>query len=321
MVRVAFGVLAAVISLSIILWLGDRPERRYEGSPCQYRMIYGTDENDRPMGLVTLGGSRVLVATKADHFNQVLKVRNSDALPVHNMAHSHFSLEKEYVLLRDLLEVRRPKAALVMIEPRYAGSKQYGKVHPDYVEIARLSDIPYAVRALWPEDRLAAVAVVRDILWEHFRFFDRVKNPPRGTTSQNCYPKDHRLNVDQIWEGYRLHQKSKAATLQWDLTAPDGRGFLRQIAEFKKLSEHYGMPVIFILMTGSGEPLPERDFDLRFESVTGMKLIILDEHIQAALTMGGRRDRSHINHKGREMFLPWLIDQIEKKCHSSKGCF
>lgn len=318
MKRFALAFAIVVLLVGGILWWGDQPERRYEDSACQYRMIYGMpDGRQVPIGLVTLGGSRVRVSTSADHFDKILTRINPSALPVHNLAHSRFSLEKEYVLLRDLLEVRQVKAALVMLKPRFS---HHGLAHPDYMEIARLSDIPYAIRALWPERKMAALEAVRGILWEHLRFFDRVKQPPRDTTERNCDGVDYRLNIDRLLEGYRAYQREQGA-LHWDLSAPESRGFLWQMQAYKNLAEQHNVQIIFIIMTAADERLPPPGFEQAFERITQMKLITLDKDIQNALSMDGRRDQSHINHAGREIFIPWLIEKIESKCIKAEGCF
>ena len=60
------SVIFVIGGFTALLIKGGAPERRYEHSACQYRMIYQYTPEE-PMGLVTLGGSRMRVATSADH--------------------------------------------------------------------------------------------------------------------------------------------------------------------------------------------------------------------------------------------------------------
>ena len=115
MTRFVFACGLVMVCLAFVLWKGDQPERRSEDGACQYRMIYDY-QPDPPMGLVTLGGSRVRVATSARDFNPILAQMRPDAAPIHDLAHNYFSLGKEYVLARDLLDEHDVKSILIMIE-------------------------------------------------------------------------------------------------------------------------------------------------------------------------------------------------------------
>ena len=64
------SVIFVIGGFTALLIKGGAPERRYEHSACQYRMIYQYTPEE-PMGLVTLGGSRMRVATSSDHFDEV----------------------------------------------------------------------------------------------------------------------------------------------------------------------------------------------------------------------------------------------------------
>lgn len=112
-----FGVAVLTTSafLAATILLGDQSARRYQGMDCQHNVIWG---DDSPMGLVTIGGSRILVAGIVEDVEAALEAKGFDHLPAANIAHSYYSVEKEYVLLRDLLDHRPVKTALVMIEPR-----------------------------------------------------------------------------------------------------------------------------------------------------------------------------------------------------------
>lgn len=301
-----------------IFYLGDAPARRYSGESCPYNMIFGSGARE-PIGLVTVGGSRVLVATSARDFNPILKRTHPNALTVHNLAHSRYSLEKEYILLRDLLERRSAKAALIMIKPR---GSSYGSVHPDYVKIAKLKDIPTTLEATWQESAVEALSAVRDIFWEHIAFFDRTdgKLHPQET-SIDCDRIDNRLNVPVLSEGTRNFPSIMARELKWDLSAPEEAGFMRWMEAYRSLSKKHGVEFFFLLMSGMTELLPAEGMEEAFEKATGMHLITLPEDMQRKLSPGGRRDTSHINKIGRDVFLPWLIKRIDEKCTRPDGCF
>lgn len=316
MIRFRLVLICVMLALGAILLWGDEKERRYERSACQYRMIYDY-EPEPAMGLVTLGGSRVRVSTSATHFNELLSKLRPEALPVHNLAHSVYAIGKEYVILRDLLENHKPKSVLVMIKPR---SANFGSAHPSFIEIARLSDIPLAIKTIWPESRMNALLAARDILLQHLNPLERVGKQHSEMTDRNCDKLDYRLNVQSLHSAQRIYEVASQKVLDWDLTAPSERGFLQWMAAFQKLREKTGVEFIFLLMTGTSEPLPAADMGKKFEEITGMPLITLDRELHAKLSAGGKRDSSHLNEIGRVDFIPWLIGKIEQKCRRSDGC-
>lgn len=317
-----FTVALATVALTIVVtaFAGDLPARRYENDACQYNMAYLQNPSD-DIGLLTLGGSRARVAMQAKHFNEILQDLRPDSLPVYNFAHSIYSLEKEYVLLRDIVSRRTPKAALIMIEPR---QRDLGSSHPDFHTVAKLEDIPLALSTLWPESKIESLNAVRAILWEHLRFFERTEGKlHRQETKVDCDRFDFRLNVpvlERAFSRYEERKELESHVLKWDLTSSNQEGFLRWMRAYKELSQEYDFEIFFILMTGMADKLPPVDLETRFENATGMPLIAFDKNIHAAISPDGRRDGSHINKVGRDIFLPWLIGRIEDKCRSETGC-
>lgn len=305
-----------VVALTGLIWFGDAPERRYVNSPCQYQMI---QQPVQEMGLLTVGGSRMMTATDADDFNAALASVGEPHLPVFNLAHSHFSLGKEYVLLRDLFERWSPKAVLVMLEPR---KSSYGEAHPEFAEIARLSDIPSYAAAILQEDGAESVRLILRVIRHHLRVWERLSPKQMALPEEpltNCHPGDYRLTLDHLMKGAQRSAKG-LKWADWDITAPEeqfNRTYIRQISD---LAEANGAQAIFLRLQGTGEPIPEPGVSDRFRDATGAELITYDAQLEERMASIGRRDRSHINALGRETFLPWLIDRIRAVCRQDDGC-
>lgn len=312
----------SIIGLVCVAWvailvLGAQPERRYQNDACQYNMIYKADPKV-PIGLLTLGGSRVRVSTHARDLQAIIDERNPEALTMHNLAHSIFVLEKEYVLLRDLLERRNVKSALIMIERPNGG---LDRNIADFFTIARLSDIPMAFNALWPENPKYAILSVRDIIWEHLRFYARTDGKKhKEQTDFDCDKLDYRLNIPALADAEAKFEMSKLETLDWDVLNNSGTVFLRWMKAYKTLADEAGVQIIFIVITATSEPLPSYNLEATFFSKTGMHLITMDREIHEKLSMIGKRDSSHINQQGRRIFLPWLYQRILEKCTRQDGC-
>lgn len=317
MIRLLVSTCVVLVALGTLLWMGDKPERRYESEACPHRIIYDYTP-DPAMGLVTLGGSRVRVSTSEPDFNAYLAAERPDAVPMHSVAHSIFSLEKEYVILRDLLENHAVKSVIIMIEPRRA---DFGAAHPDFTEIARLKDIPLAVSTLWPESPINAVRAARDIIFQHLDIFDKVGEQHRQMTVRGCDALDYRLDVGQLDQADRMYRTLGTERLEWDLMAPEEEGFLRWMAAYRALAQQTGTEIMFLLMTATSEPLPPDDLEIRFENITGLPLITLDRDMHDQLVAMGKRDSGHINKPGRDIFIPWLVAKIESKCRRTDGCF
>ncbi|KIC40946.1 hypothetical protein RA28_21420 [Ruegeria sp. ANG-S4] len=317
MMRVFFITLALIVcGVAVVVWIGAQPERRYETSACQYRMIHEY-KPEHEIGLVTVGGSRMRVSTNAQHFDEILAEIRPGSLPVHNLAHSYFSIGKEYVLIEEFLENHNPKAIVVMIRRR---TGDYGTVHRDFVDIARLKDIPLVVHALWPEDRLNAIRAARDVVLKHLVPLRRVQAPHPEMTIRNCDRLDFRLDALALDNGAKKFETLDGVTVDWELSDPRQEGLRRWIAAFKELSNRTGTDIIFLSITATWEPLPEKGLELEFEAETGMPLIVLDRELHRKLVEDGKRDESHMNQAGREIFLPWLVSRIEEKCSRSDGC-
>lgn len=315
----AFRVTAAAVLLGIagLFWIGGSAERRYANSACQYQLIHQPPEE---MGLVAVGGSRMLTALDAIDLNAQLDADGTPHSRAFNLAHSHYTLEKEYVILRDLFENWSPKAVLVMIEPR---APRLGMVHPEFTEIAQLRDIPIYASALWTEDPAAAVQSAVEILRHHLRFGPKLAERYRKPLADlvfNCHRGDYRLTLDHLEQG----EKRRAAgirTFEWDTTVPEerfNRVFVRAISE---LAQQHGAQAIFIHLPRTGSPVPDTSASEAFRAATGVDLITIDKDLAKRLSASGRRDLTHINAEGRRVFLPWLIERVRSICRRETGCF
>lgn len=312
----SIGILLLAIS-GILAW-GDQPSRRYVYDDCQYNMIYLADP-EAPVGLVTIGGSRVGVSTPASEFQAVVDARASDAELVHNLTHGHFALEKEYVLLRDLLERRQVKTALIMMAP-FGGNVE--NTHEDFLTIARLSDIPLAVFTLGIANFEDAVLSVRNIVWRHLNIFSRTTGALRGDeTDVNCNRFDYRLDTEMLYRADQAYENEDLGTLDWPIASEEDTAFMRWMEAYRELEEQYGIQIMFLMITATDEPLPPAGFEDDFFERTRMHLITFDREIHHLLAKNGKRDSHHINLQGRQIFLPWLYDKIVEKCERADGCF
>jgi hypothetical protein len=309
------SVLTVLAFLVAIVLLGDRSARRYQGMDCHHNVIWG---DDSPLGLVTIGGSRILVASVVRDIEVVLDEKGIDHLPAANIAHSYYSIEKEYVLLRDLLDHRPVKTALVMIEPR---GNSFGRLSSDFLTIAKLSDIPKAWQAAGHE---APIAVFTD-LWtsvtSHMKSWNIAVGTDAKGASHDCAPPDYRLDAVALADAERKFEKKAGQFLKWNLKSKEEQAVLSWAKASKNLADSHGTELFFILMTGTGEFLPDPRLATMFKEQTGANLIVFDPEIHQKLSISGRRDGNHLNGEGRAVFLPWLIDQIAVQCKNPEGCF
>lgn len=313
--RVLLGIFACAFAL--VVWLGDRAERRYVNSQCQYRMIEQTPD---AMGIVSVGGSQMLTAADADDLNAVLDKTGGTHAPAYNLAHSYFTLAKEYVLLRDLFEAGwRPRTVLVMLTSR---NRRHGTVHPEFAEIARLSDIPISLRAIWAESPWAAIAGAAQILRHHLQIWEHVKLPKNAPDRvRNCHLGDYRLTLEHLQRGPELRAlAAKRKVLPWDIAGP-GEIFTRTYVEaIADLAAEHGAQAIFVNIPRVGTPLPAPEFPAQFLDATGVRFLTPPVEMARRLDAAGRRDISHMNAAGRAYFQPWLIEEIRSACTFDHGC-
>ena len=312
-----FGVAALTMSALLVatMLLGDRSARRYHGMDCQHNVIWGDDD---PLGLVTIGGSRMLVASVVKDVEAALDAKGFDYLPGANIAHSYYGVEKEYVLLRDLLDHRPVKTALVVIEPR---GTSFGRLSPDFLTIAKLSDLPKAWQASGHEAPLAVFTDIWTSVKEHMKNWKFAHEPVGKSASRDCAPQDYRLDMIALEGAQQKFDEKSGQFLDWELKSKEEQAVLSWAIESKELTDQHGTELFFILMTGTGQSLPVPQLALNFKELTGVDLIVFSPEIHQKLSKSGRRDGNHLNAEGRDIFLPWLIDQIAAKCKNPKGCF
>jgi hypothetical protein len=312
-----FGVAVLTMSAFLVatILLGDRSARRYQGMDCQHKVIWG---DDSPLGLVTIGGSRMLVASVVQDVEAALDAKGFDHLPAANIAHSYYSVEKEYVLLRDLLDHRPVKTALVVIEPRGAS---FGRLSPDFLTIAKLSDLSTAWQASGHEAPLAVFTDIWTSVKDHMKNWKFAHEPDGKSTAQDCAPLDFRLDLVGLASAQQKFDEKAGQFLEWNLESKEEQAVVSWAKESKRLTDAHGTELFFILMTGTGEFLPDPQLATRFKEQTGADLITFSPEMHQKLSASGRRDHNHLNADGRAIFLPWLINQIAQKCKNPKGCF
>ncbi len=315
MKRFWVAVLTMSAFLVATLLLGDRPARRYQGMDCQYSVIWG---DESPLGLVTIGGSRILVTGIVEDVESTLDAKGFDHLPAANIAHSYYSVEKEYVLLRDLLEHRPVKTALVMIEPR---GTSFGRLSPDFPSIAKLSDLPKAWQASGHEAPFAVFTDIWTSITSHLKNWNIAHEPKAKIASTDCAPMDYRLDMIGLADAEKAFKQRAGQSLDWNLESIEDQAVISWVKESQMVADTYGTELFFILMTGTGEFLPDPKLVSNFKEKTGANLIVLDRKIHKKISAAGKRDGSHLNAAGRAIFLPWLIDKIAAQCNNPKGCF
>ena len=312
-----FGVAVLTTSafLAATILLGDQSARRYQGMDCQHNVIWG---DDSPMGLVTIGGSRILVAGIVEDVEAALEAKGFDHLPAANIAHSYYSVEKEYVLLRDLLDHRPVKTALVMIEPR---GNSFGRLSSDFPNIAKLSDLPKAWQASGHEAPFAVFTDLWTSIKAHMKVWNIALEPAPKSASQDCAPLDYRLDLIALADAAQKYDQKTGQFLEWNLESKEEQAVILWAKASKRLADMHGTELFFVLMTGTGEFLPDPKLASRFKEQTDADLIVLDPEMHQKLSTSGKRDGNHLNADGRAIFLPWLLDQIAAQCKNPKGCF
>ena len=326
MIRLLLALFLPVFTFTCIIWVGDLPARRYSQHECQKKIIYQQKLKD--MDLLTLGGSRMSTATVSSDFDEAVSKSGIEGHLVYNMSHDSYSIGTEYVILRDVLSRHDLKTALVLVKPSQMirpSSDKYNAPTKVFTKLAKLSDIPLHIWTTWPESPIAAISGARDIVLSHLRVVEIVrglfkqKNGVISQISRNCDFGDLRLNVEMLAESRSVYFSAKKNDLDWDVKE-SGEYFLRWMQAYKSLEDISDTKIIFLLLSGTHEPLPAKGFDESFERITGIPIITLSPDIHQTLSMKGKRDWIHINQIGRKFFLPWLVGKIKEKCPNKKGC-
>ncbi len=321
--------LVVCLVLGFLIVRGDSAEVRYRGSDCNYYLTY---ENTGPISLAGFGGSRMRTAFDADDLARILRDSGHPEAIVYNGGHSHYSIEKEYVLVRDLLETRQVKTVVVMLQPR---AMDYALISRDFKSIARVRDIPTIVNAVAHESLVEGVATSFKVLSERLKLPEPVpschdkKNAKRRLCkvavhredpTRNCHPGDYRADLDRLLDAESRVEKMSTQIREWDPTSLENRFTLHFIKRIQSLAASKDTAVFFLFLYRTGKPFLPDGLSERFKMETGAELLIPPRDMVSQLAIDGRRDPTHMNSKGRALFLPWMIAEIKSRCPRADGC-
>ncbi|WP_282611401.1 hypothetical protein [Pelagibius sp. Alg239-R121] len=324
-------VVALVIGIAVYtIARGEETRVRYVGTDCIYYLIY---ENTGAIDLVGIGGSRMMTSFDADDVERKLAAIGKPNRVVYNMSQSHFSLEKSYVVFRDLIERRKVKTAVIMLEPRQFAARP-GQLHEKFLSVAKLSDIPLALSAVSSENPLQGIRGISDMIKQKLKIPPEVpsclgKNTGRSICNRfvhqegktrNCHSGDYRFNLDVLNNVTEQNKTKTDKPYVWNFD--DDRESFNDtyIRALKKIADGHEVSLFFVYLNRSTRANPDLKTSEIFEEKYGLPLLVLPRHLEHELATMGRRDEAHIYSKGREKYLPWLFRAIQKKCPNPEGC-
>ncbi len=327
--KVFYAALCLVIAgLAVKLAYGGTADRRYSRSDCNYRLIY---ENKGPVDLAMVGGSRFLTAMDSDDLSAYLKARRGYSPVLYNVSHSHFAIEKEYVIIRDLLDERKVKTVVVMMQPR---NWSRNIVHEDFYKMATLGDAVTIVGAAATEDPFVALSAAGRVVLEHLKPSQRLASCTNGSLNdsrcrrhvhrkdptRNCHSGDYRFDVRQLLAGERVRDVKLSRPLTWKINSARETFNIVFIRKLQALADRHGTKLFFLYLPRTNQSTPKPEFARKFEAATGSQILIPPPDLVKKLALGGRRDNTHINAAGRKWFHPWLVRQLESRCPDINGC-
>lgn len=324
------SVFGAVIVVVGLILQGERAAIRYADTACPYYLIY---ENEGPVDLLGIGGSRMLTAFDADHIGRVLSQRGQGELVVYNASHSHYVLEKELTIFRDFVENRRVRNAVIMLQPR-ENDVSVGRVNEEFAAIASIRDIPVTLRATSHESGMVTMRTGLDVLQHRLSPPDALESclgqeKPRGicrrwvtndAPHRNCHAGDYRTKLDVLLANASRLQSENVNKFNWSLAAAEQKFTEVLVREFVRVARSNDVNLFFLFVARATQAVPEAAASEAFEAKFGVPLLIPPDEIVMKIARMGTRDITHIYEPGRDIYLPWLIDEIENKCPAGKHC-
>ncbi len=253
------------------------------------------------------------------HF-YIQKEANSRGLKnyvVYNVSHSHFFIEKEYVIARDLLERHQVKQMVVMLQPRNWVAKS---ISEDMHQLATLSDFIRISAASLTEGKLDGLQMLFSSIFQ--RAFTARKtaaeceegkclsrNVP-NSKSKNCHAGDFPYHLPKLLALEKKAIPALKRRLKWNPSETKERYHDIFITAFVELARKHKVRLSFLYLPRTNQPRPEVKMLSSFKDLYGVPLIMPPENIRAQLSLSGRRDATHMTAAGREYFLPWLLDTL-----------
>ena len=316
MLRFKVVLILVITAIVALLLFGSLPERRFaDGMGCTYRTIY---KASGPIGLVVTGGSQMQTAVDVEYLEELLAKRDINPNPVYSLARSNYSIITEHLLIRELIAERKVRTALIMIEPASSEVELPERVP----KLAEISDVTEVWSLMLGQDFSKKLDTIRQIFVNYFKPTNGGV-PPNifGVAKHHCFRPDSRLDLPIMADAENKWKSLVDTSLDWDFTDQLQKNLLNSVRAMKLVADQHDVELIYILMSGSQDALPDNRLEREFYEATGAAIITLDRKIHDWLSENGRRDTVHINQAGREIFLPWLIERIQKVCRRKEGCF
>jgi hypothetical protein len=311
-----------IIAFAIFVFLhGETPKRRYESLPCVYNAVF---ENRIPAGLVTAGGSRLMVSTPPGEISEELGKRGVPHLRGFNIAHSIYGVETEYVIIRDFLEQHQAKSLVIMLNPRHIRGLDYVQRHLS--SVAKTSDVFEYMRTSFWDNPTLVLSTSLKIISNNFKFFEKIPSSKiESEPVSDCSLEDGRLNLKQLeiaYNRYEVYQNNEfEPPLDWDFSKIGEASQIEWVRKINTLASKQGTQVFFLVISSGKERLPSPETAALFKKATGSTLLYFDKELYSVLSENGMRDFQHLNIVGRNIFIPWLIDEVTENCTRKDGCF
>ncbi len=310
--RIALVLLSCLLGYRV--FASESPDYRYATQPCVFNLIYGDREE---IDLIGIGGSRLLTAFDAHDIQDQASARNIEDFVVYNASHSHYFIEKEFVIARDLLSRHRVGKMVVMLQPREWVTPP---ISQDMAELAKFSDlVRITAYSLSAGELEGARAFFSAILKRAVTARTSAKECSIGTClplpvpdsrSKNCHPGDARHNLASLQSLELSAEPSLHRSLDWNFGSFSQAYHDRFVKAFVDLAHDHDVELYFIYLPRTDQPRPDPVVFDQFYDRYGVQLIMPPEHIRARLSYSGRRDGTHMTARGRIYFLPWLLDAL-----------
>ena len=271
------------------------------------------------------GGSSLMVRFAHDeyktqkHFNQVFQ-KNINFI---NNGHSHYSIEKEYVLLKDFYKNHKSKYIIMMFKP-----DEKIKLHQDFKKIADVEDIIDIVN----HDLVLFIITLKDFVTfrtknlfkkvyideNYIKKIQKTKNCYDGAYDKNKKNNKFLTKKTGIYKKYHdtfFNKNLDVKNLQEDQTifqlSKKEKYYLKKIISLAKENDS---EIIFIYTSEVNKKKIKKNFVKNFNEYTNKKLLVENKEMKKKFNenyVNFFRDFRHLNNEGRAYYLPKILNRIK----------
>ena len=309
-------VLALIIPIAIFAALiasANKKENRYglRYGICLNQMMSSANEHIDVLGI---GGSRMMALLKPEEVQKHYQQKFGKSITVYNFGKDWQGPDYDYQLLKDFLASKERTIGQILLILDKQRSDTYHPLAYSVFEDNTISDSLTDVR---PNDQLVQSS---HFLWTYLaRFRDVIFNNKEhdkhyikrlSKNGQTCYPRDFKIDKKRLQRSQKKYNKRGIRESNFDLEIEKNSLALYYYKKIIELAKQNNIEVKLIRAAALHQARLSDESVAKTERLLGAPVLRIPLSIRHQIVENGYRDGKHLLKPGRDLVLPWLVEQL-----------